>query len=283
MRTRLMYSLAIVFGLAVVADVEATWPRRDMGGGYYYGGTAAMYPTSPTYVSGTVIGGPVYATDMYSTSTVVEQTGPFGLVRRRVIMATPTPVMPAPAIATAATPMPTTGTVITPASGTTVMPMPAMPAVTPTTTVIERTGPFGLFRRRVTVAAPTPIMPAPVIATPAMTITPTPAVIPASGATTAPMPATTTTTGVVTGSYVVPPTGTVTVVPAQYSYSRPFFRRGTYYSTPMPMTNGTTYYAPPGSVTTATYVVPETATGTYYPQYSTGRYFGFSGFGFRWR
>jgi hypothetical protein len=97
------------------------------------------------------------------------------------------------------------------------------------------------------------------------------------------MPAAATTGGVVTSGYVVPPAGTVTVVPARYSW-RPFFSsRSMYYTSPM-VADASTLYLTPGSVVPATYVVPETRTGTYYyPRYGTGRYYGWSGFGFGWR
>src|SRR5262249_30721052 len=88
MRTRVLFALTVAAALAVVANAEATWPQ--MGGGYYSG---------PTYKSGTVIGGPMYAaTPMYSSPgyTIVERTGPFGLMRWRTMEPTPTMIMPQP-------------------------------------------------------------------------------------------------------------------------------------------------------------------------------------------
>jgi hypothetical protein len=285
MRTRVMFALTVFFALAVVVDVEATWPQRGWGGGYY--GGSAMYTTPST--PGYVFGGSMYPAEMYATGTVVERTGPFGLVRRRVIMATPTPMMPA--TVTTMTPMtPTPTTAVIPAAGTTTptapMPMTGVSTsgyiVPPQTTFVERTGPFGFTRRRMMMTTPAPIMPAAATTVTPMPASPCPTVTPAAGTTlppataAMPMPA----TGVTTSGYIVPPAGTVTVVPAQYSFSRPFFRRGSYYSSPMFMSNGTSM---PGTVTAATYAVPQTTTGYYYPQYSTGRFFNWSGFGFGWR
>jgi hypothetical protein len=145
----------------------------------------------------------------------------------------------------------------------------------PPGTVIEQRGPFGFLRRRVIVTSPTPVVPAG-----ATEPTPKPGVEPAGGTSTPPsklpMPTAATTGGVITSGYVVPPDGTVTVVPARYTW-RPFF------SSRWLVDPGATY-ATPGSVAPATYVVPRTTTRSYYyPRYGTSGYFGWSGFGFGWR
>jgi hypothetical protein len=263
MRTRVLFALVLVAALPVIVNAQATTPC----------GSAPMtaVPATPTYMSGTLIGGPMYAASpMYGNYTVVERTGPFGFMRWRTVEPAPT-VMPPPAMtasavvpAAATTPMPATGVVT---GGYLTSPMPAEPY-----TVVERRGPLGLMRWR-TVEPATTVMPAPMMPTSAPGVMPT--------AATTPMPATTT-TGVVAGNYVVPPASTPTVVPATYTYTwtGPLGRR--YYSAPMYM-DGATYYTAPGSVMPATYATPA-YTGTYtYPAYSTGRYFNFMGFGFGWR
>jgi hypothetical protein len=304
MRMRVLFALTVTAALAVVATAEATWPQ--FGGGY---------STGPTYMSGTVIGGPMYAaTPMYSSPgyTVVERTGPFGLMRWRTMEPTPTMIMPQPvmtattgtttgvmpAIATTTTPMTTpmvgqnytfvertgplgimrwrtmeptptimpapimttpTPTGVTTAAATTT-PIPAMTGAvvaSPTYTVVERSGPLGFFRWR-TFEPTTTVMPAPMMTTPMPT-----GITPASGTTT-PM-AGTTSSGVITGGYVVPSTSTTTVMPATYTYRTGLFGRR-YYVTPMSMDST---------------VMPASYSSTlYYPQYNTGRYYGFGGFGF---
>jgi len=197
MRVRLLFALTLVAVFPVVVNAQAT----DCSSGP---------ANTPTYMSGTVIGGPMFAaTPMYGgpTYSVVERSGPLGFFRWRTVEPTAT-VMPAP-IMTA----PTTSNVM-PASAT---------------TITTGTG--------------------------------------------------TTSDGVITGGYVMPATGTTTVMPATYTtYERmgPFGRR--YYTTPM--MEGTTYYTAPGSVMPANYVVPAVTPTYYYPQYNTGRYYGFGGFGF---
>src|SRR5262245_17509254 len=111
MRMRVLFALTVTAALAVVATAEATWPH--VGGGY---------STGPTYMSGTVIGGPMYAATPMSTSpgyTVVERTGPLGLMRWRTVEPMPT-VMPQP-VMTATTGTTTTG--VMPAIATTTTPM----------------------------------------------------------------------------------------------------------------------------------------------------------------
>ena len=262
MRTRVLFALVLMAALPIVVNAQAPGCGS---------GPVSYVPTTPAYMSGTVIGGPMYAsTPMYGGNyTVVERTGPLGLMRWRTIEPATTvmPAMTASAVVPAAAtiPMPATG-------GYFGSPMPGEGY-----TVVERTGPLGLMRWR-TLEPATTVMPAP------MTPMPTATVMPAS-ATTSPMP-TTTTTGIVTGGYVVPPTTTTTVMPAAYTWTGPLGRQ--YYSRPMSM-DGTTYYTAPGSVMPASYATPAT-TGTYvypayssYPAYNSGRYFNFMGFGFGWR
>jgi hypothetical protein len=263
MRTRLLVALTLVAVLPVVVNAQAT-------------GSSSGPAYTPTYMSGTVIGGPMYAaTPMYGgpTYSVVERTGPLGFFRWRTVEPTAT-VMPAPV-------MTTTG--VMPASAmTTTMPAATSTGIvtggfvtSPTYSVVERTGPLGFFRWR-TVEPTATVMPAPIVTTPT-----TSDVMPAAATTTIPGTGTTS-EGVITGGYVMPATGTTTVMPATcYTYERtgPFGRR--YYTTPM--MEGTTYSTAPGSVMPATYVVPATTPTYYYPQYNTGRYFGFGGFGFRMR
>jgi hypothetical protein len=158
------------------------------------------------------------------------------------------------------------------------------------TMMIERPRYYGgIFPRRA-VYAPPPVPMAP----PVTTVTTSPAPTTTSGTTTTngtttgttTSPATTvtagttivpttTTSGVVTSGYVVPANGTTTVMPAGYSYSRPFFRtRGMYYTSPNVPVAGTTYYTTPGTVIDSGYV---------YPQSGSGMYFGGWRFGSRWR
>jgi hypothetical protein len=302
MRTRVLFALTVVIALPVVVYAQAVPAPAASGCG-----TAVIYPApgGPGYASGTVIGGPMYAAGMPQpgmmmtspmTPTVVERTGPFGLVRRRVMTFTPTPAMPAPAATVVANGQATTSP-ITPATATTTPPVTTTPPATTTTGVITSGYVMppagmvveqpvvvrrGLFRSRVVMM---PVMVTPPPAMPATTISPAPTIAPASGTETPPTaPSTTAPSGVITGGYVVPPTGTVTVVPAGYTYPRPFFRGRGFYTTSQPVTiDGTTYSTTPGTVTTPTYVGPEyfNGTGYTYPRYRG--YFGGSGFGFRWR
>jgi hypothetical protein len=190
---------------------------------------------------------------------MVERTGPLGLMRWRTMEPTPT-AMPAPVMTT------TTG--VMPAMATTTMPM-TTPMVGQTYTSVERTGPLGLMRWRTMEPTPT-VMPAPIMTTP----TPT-AVMPAGA--TMPIPGTaTTSTGVITGNYVVPSTSTTTVMPANYyTYERTGLFGRRYYVTPMSMDS--TVMPASYAVPSTTYYYPQYST---YPQYSSGRYFGFGGFGF---
>jgi hypothetical protein len=235
MRVRLLFALTLVAVLPVAVNAQAT-------------GCSSGPAYTPTYMSGTVIGGPMYAaTPMYGgpSYSMVERTGPFGFFRWRTMEPTAT-VVPAPAVTT---------TAVMPASAMTT----AMPAATstgivsdgfvtsPTYSVVERTGPFGFFRWR-TVEPTATVMPAPIMTTPT-----TSGVMPAAATTTIPGTGTTS-DGVITGGYVMPAAGTPTVMPA-------------------------TYYTP-GSVMPASYVVPAATPTYYYPQYNTGRYYGFGGFGF---
>ncbi|HKB03131.1 MAG TPA: hypothetical protein VKD90_12975 [Gemmataceae bacterium] len=260
MRVRLLFALTLVAVFPVVVNAQAT----DCSSGP---------ANTPTYMSGTVIGGPMFAaTPMYGgpTYSVVERSGPLGFFRWRTVEPTAT-VMPAPI-------MTTTG-VMPAAAMTTTMPAATSTGIvtggfvsSPAYSVVERSGPLGFFRWR-TVEPTATVMPAPIMTAPT-----TSNVMPAS-ATTITTGTGTTSDGVITGGYVMPATGTTTVMPATYTtYERmgPFGRR--YYTTPM--MEGTTYYTAPGSVMPASYVVPAVTPTYYYPQYNTGRYYGFGGFGF---
>src|SRR5262245_12176558 len=97
MRTRVLFALTVAAALAIVTSAEATWPR--MGGGYSSNTPMYTVPATATYVSGTVIGGPMYVTSPTfntGTYTVVEQTGPLGIMRWRTLVPTTAPVMTPP-------------------------------------------------------------------------------------------------------------------------------------------------------------------------------------------
>ena len=309
MRMRVLFALTVAAALAVSATAEATWPQ--FGGGY---------STGPTYMSGTVIGGPMYAaTPMYSSPgyTVVERTGPLGLMRWRSVEPMPT-VMPQP-VMTATTGMPTT-TGVMPAVATTTTPM--MTSMTGQTyTFVERSGPFGLMRWRtmeptptvmpatvmtppttsgVTPAAatttPMPAMTGAVVASPSYTVVErrgplgffrwrtvesTPAAMPAPMMTT-PMP-----TGITPASGTTPMAGTTSsgVVTGGYvvpSTNTTTVMPATYYTYERTGLFGRRYYVTPMSmdstVMPASYSAPSTT--YYYPQSGTGRYYGVGPFGF---
>jgi len=301
MRMRVLFVLVLLAALPVV--VNAQTPDCHSG-------------TVPaTYISGTVIGGPTYAATPMSSPgyTVVERTGPFGLMRWRTVEPIPT-VMPQPVMTA------TTGTTtVMPAVATTTTPM-MTPMTGQSYTFVERSGPLGLMRWRTLEPTPT-AMTAPVM------MAPTPTAVTPALATTTPMPA-------MTGAVVASPSYTVversgplgffrwrtmepttTVMPAPPIPPAPTGITPAAATTPIQgaatTSNGVItggYVVPSASTTTVTpatytyrtglfgrryYVTPMSMDSTvmpatytapsttyYYPQSNTGRYYGFGGFGF---
>ena len=141
MRTRVLFALVLLAALPVVANAQATTPCGST--------PMTAVPATPTFMSGTQIGGPMFAASpMYGNYTVVERTGPLGFMRWRTVEPAPT-VMPAPVMmATGAVPATATMTSMPMSTGVITGGYATSPMVGGGYTVVERTGPLGFMRWR---------------------------------------------------------------------------------------------------------------------------------------